>query len=554
MRIGMLKPAAAGLALALAGSVIAQGPGTSASSAVGNPGSAATGAHTEYLQAMTANQPRSLDDSRHRSNTAMPSADVWGLPAVAEVEEWPHQAGAGTTTGRLYPQVHRVRHTSAEVHTAQNPAAPVGEPVPYVPEDYHSHLREMQAWEKSLVPQPTTEARSTQSAPQHSAGTLKQPVVRPRLESSVAEYPANAGSQVPPQWAPRPSSQTGTSHRTPEPHASAPIETVANVVPPAPAPTGDPDGESTVGGAPLADLPDFSRDLDDDTELAAMPYQAPVYTRRGKRKLLTNPAEPRDPASSCRDCWVSQLFPDGLLYKSYLAGEKEPRMGLSQLVVSGGNTIWEAALGGRVGLWRLGTPGAVRPEGWQIDLEGAALARVDKDENSDLDAADFRFGVPVTYRRGATAYKFGYYHLSSHVGDEYLLKHPTFRRRNYVRDAVVLGISQDFTLDLRGYAEVAYAPAASGGAEPLEFQFGAEYSPARSNGGKGDPFAAVNIHLREEFNFGGSVNVMTGWQWRGPLTDRLFRVGVQYYNGKSMQYSFFNEHEELIGAGMWFDY
>ena len=45
----------------------------------------------------------------------------------------------------------------------------------------------------------------------------------------------------------------------------------------------------------------------------------------------------------------------------------------------------------------------------------------------------------------------------------------------------------------------------------------------------GAPFAALNFHLREEFNFGGGVNVMAGWRWRGADNGRLFRIGLQYY-------------------------
>ena len=45
-----------------------------------------------------------------------------------------------------------------------------------------------------------------------------------------------------------------------------------------------------------------------------------------------------------------------------------------------------------------------------------------------------------------------------------------------------------------------------------------------------------------------------GWQWRGRESDHLLRVGMQYFNGKSSQYSFFDEHEELIGLGLWYDY
>ncbi len=88
----------------------------------------------------------------------------------------------------------------------------------------------------------------------------------------------------------------------------------------------------------------------------------------------------------------------------------------------------------------------------------------------------------------------------------------------------------------------------------MEFQFGVQYSQAVAIGLRGAPFAAVNGHLREDFDFGGNINVVAGWQWRGAESDRLFRAGFQYYNGKSMQYQFFDKDEELLGIGLWFDY
>ena len=39
------------------------------------------------------------------------------------------------------------------------------------------------------------------------------------------------------------------------------------------------------------------------------------------------------------------------------------------------------------------------------------------------------------------------------------------------------------------------------------------------------------------------------------ITDtNLLRVGVHYYNGESTQFSFFDDHEEQIGLGLWYDF
>ncbi len=249
-----------------------------------------------------------------------------------------------------------------------------------------------------------------------------------------------------------------------------------------------------------------------------------------------------------------QLLPSGLLFKSYMAGEKESRLGTALLAEDGGDTFQDSVLGGRVGLVRYGTPGAIRPEGWQLDVEAAAFLRQNWSQNLDVEAVDFRIGVPLTWRRGPLAVKFGYYHLSSHVGDEFLVRNPGFRRRNFVRDVLLLGTAYNVTPDWLVYGEVGAAVNSDGGSETWEFQFGVEYSPAIRTGFRGAPFFAINAHLREEFDFGGGLNVLGGWQWRSIDSDNLLRIGAQFYTGKSLQYSFFNQNEQLIGVGIWYDF
>ena len=258
--------------------------------------------------------------------------------------------------------------------------------------------------------------------------------------------------------------------------------------------------------------------------------------------------------ATCDPCCPSwQLLPDGLLYHSYLAGPKESRFAAVWLYEQGRGWVWETTLGGRFGLVRRGTFGE-NPEGWQIDLEGAAFPRIDPVLRSEKDSVDFRAGVLWTWRRGPTAVKAGFYHLSSHIGDEYLLRNPTFPRIEYVRDSLIAGAIHNLTDDVAVYGEIGYAVGAQGGAKALEFQCGAEYNPAEPNGTQGMPYAAINAHLLEDFDFSGYVNVVAGWQWRGDCSGRVFRAGFQYYQGTSLQRQFYDKHEELLGLGLWFDY
>jgi hypothetical protein len=250
-----------------------------------------------------------------------------------------------------------------------------------------------------------------------------------------------------------------------------------------------------------------------------------------------------------------QFLPEGLLYKSYLAGGREPRFDSRWVYIEQYGWVWDVALGGHVGLLRFGTDDDIHPEGGQFDLEGAVFPRLDLGDNYDreLMAADFRVGVPWTVRQGPWEAKLAYYHLSSHLGDEYMVAHPSATRINYVRDCIVLGVALRPHPDLRLYSEVGWAFHTDGGAEPWEFQFGIDFSPAGPSGACGAPFLAINGHIREEVDFGGGLTVQAGWQWAS-RTGHLFRTGVHYFNGMSDQRQFFAEHEELIGLGMWYDF
>lgn len=248
-----------------------------------------------------------------------------------------------------------------------------------------------------------------------------------------------------------------------------------------------------------------------------------------------------------------EVLPQGLLYHSYLAGEKEPRIAAQWLWDYRQGLVWETALGGRGGLFRYGTFGA-DGEGFQLDLEGAALARVIPGEpSSPLYGTDYRVGFIGTWKFGPWRWKAGYSHLSSHIGDEYIQLHPGAVHRNYVRDSALVGCTYDVTPEFQVYGEAAYAFVTSGGAQPIELQFGMQYSPATGTGFRGAPFAAINGHLRQELNMGGSVNVEAGWAWRGEHSHHLFRAGFQHYNGSSMQWSF-NTYECMNGLGIWYDF
>ena len=252
------------------------------------------------------------------------------------------------------------------------------------------------------------------------------------------------------------------------------------------------------------------------------------------------------------DAWCWQILPDGLIYPAYLAGQKESRLSAHIVHERDDGWLWDATLGGRFGLFRYGTRGNTRPRGIQLDVEASAQLRLDIPENVDVRSTDYRAGVPLTFSNGRYRTKIGYYHLSSHLADEFLLVNPMFPRLNFTRDVLFIGQMVDVTDELLVYVEAGWA-FASEVSQPWEFQFGLDYAPAAATGHHGAPFFAVNGHLREEVGFGGGLAVQTGWAWRGDDNDHLVRAGLHYFNGKSTQYSFFDDHEQQLGFGLWYD-
>ncbi|MCY2991857.1 MAG: DUF1207 domain-containing protein [Planctomycetota bacterium] len=263
---------------------------------------------------------------------------------------------------------------------------------------------------------------------------------------------------------------------------------------------------------------------------------------------------PPRPNAVQTDPWVWQVLPDGLIYPSYLAGPKEPRFASIWNYDQKLGWMLDLEAGGRVALLRYGTAGVPRPDGWELDLEGAAFPRLDVERNEDMISTDFRVGLPLTFGYGSWRAKLEAYHLSSHLGDELMLRLPETPRINYSRNAFVFGGAYYPTDDLRLYAEVEWAFDTAGGTRPWEFQFGVDYSPVCSSGGlRGTPFLALNCQLREETEYEAAFVAQVGWQWRG-LTGHLFRLGVQYFTGPSDQYQFFCRNENKVGIGLWYDF
>jgi len=251
------------------------------------------------------------------------------------------------------------------------------------------------------------------------------------------------------------------------------------------------------------------------------------------------------------DIWKWQSLPTGLLYRADLASPFETRLSSRWTYSRNVGDVWDATVGGRFGVFRYGTDSEIWPQGWQFDLGGAAYPRLD--QSGDVISNDYTFVAPLTMRQGRWEWELGYRHYCSHMGDEFMLKTPGFHRLNFVRDSMFTGLAFYVTADLRLYVEAGWGFYTDGGAEPWEYQFGADFSPAAPTTVWGAPFVALNAHLNQENDFGGSFTAQAGWQWRG-RTGHLLRIGAHYVNGMSEQRQFYRQWEQQVGGGIWYDF
>ncbi len=259
------------------------------------------------------------------------------------------------------------------------------------------------------------------------------------------------------------------------------------------------------------------------------------------------------------ESWSWQLFPNELMFPAFLAGVHETRLSSIWNWDRDQNRMWDSTLGGRVPFLRYGNKTPLQPRGWQLDIEGAVHLRLDPEHTTDMDANDFRFGFPISYGTDTQQIRFGYYHVSSHLGDERMMRLNEMgvphSRINYYREALIFGYAYKPCPDIRLYFEADFAVKAGECTKRWHFQFGTEYSPRiRPGDSHGSPFAAINVRLMEERHFDGNLTAQLGWQWRGNR-NQLFRFGAQYFAGISEQYEHINgPREHKVGIGFWYDF
>lgn len=239
-----------------------------------------------------------------------------------------------------------------------------------------------------------------------------------------------------------------------------------------------------------------------------------------------------------------ELFPPGHLFTPLVANPEESQFRNSYGVAAARNELdTHLAVtqpGGTLALLR--RAGRRPGDGIELSIEASVVATFDMSAPGwDLLSADYRFSYPLTVRRGPVAALVRYRHLSTHVGDEYLLERslppgfePTYRleeleamvSRDLGRWRVYGGLGHAFSAQPRRVKR----NRAQGGVE-LRLPTNARWRDVARTAF----VAAAHVNATEDRRWRPAVSVRSGFEVRrgteGVVGGSRYRMLLEYHQG-----------------------
>lgn len=251
---------------------------------------------------------------------------------------------------------------------------------------------------------------------------------------------------------------------------------------------------------------------------------------------------------NCCDCgtWLPE---DPVLFRPFMADPREICYSAGWRFNDNAMTknVIDVSFGDTLALYRWCRVGPWGGE-LQIEIEGALWAVFDPTtESSPLLNADYYGGMPITYAFDNWQFRLRLFHISSHIGDEFLLNHPHFDRRNASAEYVDFFISHDLTEEIRIYAGLGYLVA-----QDKEFIIKPFYSAIgtelrllsfgffdRCDSLYGCPIFAMHFRQNGEFKKHIDATYILGYEFGKTCgLYRKLRFFIEYHDGYSAEGQF----------------
>ena len=250
------------------------------------------------------------------------------------------------------------------------------------------------------------------------------------------------------------------------------------------------------------------------------------------------------------------LFPSHTLYPQYIADPSDTVFSSqynyyadSDIPASGQRRV-DLKLGGVFPVYARYTD-PEQKTGWQFNLEAGFHGLFDSESALNNLGWNGVYALMFELRRSANvAHRFGFHHISGHIGDEYLVQ--TGRTRiNYTRQDILYGVSWQLQPKFDTYLELGWAYHMGNIAvqEPWRLQLGTQHE-WKGNLVEGfNHYFAVHVSSYEENDWSANTSIQLGLLT--PERDTQWRFGIEFYDGRSQMVEFFREHERYFGLAFW---
>jgi Protein of unknown function (DUF1207) len=186
----------------------------------------------------------------------------------------------------------------------------------------------------------------------------------------------------------------------------------------------------------------------------------------------------------------------------------------------------------------------------QVDIEGALWAVFSPlQESAPLINADYYVAIPITYAIQDWQFRLRVFHISSHIGDEFLINHlgRGFNRLNPSAEYLDFFVSNDFTEDIRLYGGLGYVmhydetfPIGRFYAEwGLELRLRALQFVDNCKRIYGVPILGMDFQWRRDYKRHLNSTYVLGYEF-GKLSglQRRLRFFIEYHDGYSVEGQF----------------
>ena len=256
------------------------------------------------------------------------------------------------------------------------------------------------------------------------------------------------------------------------------------------------------------------------------------------------------------ELYQDSAIPNSTLFKPLMADPQWPRFSLAyQYFLQDRYTkkAFAPNFGASFSLYRVTDPKF--HSAWEVGIMAGLFGLMDVGrKNSALINADYYVALPITYKRSNFSILSRIYHLSSHLGDEFMLTPDgsKVKRINLSYEGVDVIGSYEFNI-FRIYGGGGYMVRKDPKyIKPFMVQGGMEYSSNNTYfNGNFRPVAGIDIKAKQLSGWYPGISFKIGVQLENSIfIDRKMQLLLEYYKGKSIHGQFYNSKVQYIGIGL----